>query len=359
MKKIIAIFLSMIIITASFAGCGGTDGGSQESAETTEETGVEDNASETTGEETEPLIVAVQNFYCSSVVGEIMNDNMAEEFDCPFEIVVFDGGAAINEAIGEWDIAVTGGAFIYALANYDCKLIAHQVDGSGDDCIVARKGDPILDCLGDKEAMAECVRGKTLLTNVGTTGHYVMVLWLESLGVSPNEVNLISQSFDNVFASWQAGEADYAILTSPYCYQYGEETVSLGTLEDFGGTLMESTVCTADAYNNKYDQVVKFTAMLMEASDKLKADPDLAFNTVKEWYANYAQEKTDEEILGELEAKPFYSLDEYEDMDLTEFATYFGSYYASQNLIEPDRVEVITENCANDVRLDALELLGR
>src|SRR5699024_4706419 len=122
-------------------------------------------------------------YYCSFPVGLMLEEKMADEFDCPFEIEVFSSGATINEAMGEWDVAVTGGAFVYALANYDCKLIAHQLDGTGNNDILARKDNPILDVLDDKEAMAEIVKGSTILTNIGTTGHYALTLWLKNMGL--------------------------------------------------------------------------------------------------------------------------------------------------------------------------------
>ncbi len=309
-------------------------------------------------EETEPLVIAVQSQYCSSPIGRILSENMPETFDCPIEIEVFDGGPAINEAISEWDIAITGGAFIYAVANYDCKLIAHQCDGTGDDGVAARKGDPILDVLGDFDAMAEVVKGKTILTNYGTTGHYMLVLWLEQMGLSVSDVNIISQSFDNCFASWEAGESDYAVITSPYCYEVSDDTEFIASFDSVNGNLMEATVCTADAYNNKYDQVVKFVEMLCTATDDM-TDPEIQYETVMNWYADNAKEKTEDDIRKECNAKPFTSFEEAAAMDLTEFATAYGEYYVTQDLIEADKVETITANCANDVLDDALAALGK
>lgn len=346
MKRIVSVILVVMMSVLLVIGCG-------------KESGQADGS--TKEAEKEPLVVAVQSYYCSSPVGLILAENMAEKYDCPFEIEVFSSGATINEAMGEWDIAVTGGAFIYALANYDCKLIGHQLDGTGNNDIMARDGDPILDVLGDKEKMAECVKGSTILTNVGTTGHYALTLWLKNMGLESGDVNLVSQEFANVYSSWIAGEGDFCVLCAPYCNYDWDELGSkvVGTLESEGGHLYEATVCTADAYENRYDDVVKFVEMLYEACDKLAADEDLAFDTVKNWYADYGKEISDEDVQAELDAKPFFTSDDAKNIVLTDFAKSYGEYFIEQGLIEADRIDTIEKNCASDVLEDALSALGK
>lgn len=339
MKKALSVILILAMCVALVAGCsGGSEGTSGE------------------GGENDPLVVAVQSYYCSFPVGLMLEEKMADEFDCPFEIEVFSSGATINEAMGEWDVAVTGGAFVYALANYDCKLIAHQLDGTGNNDILARKDNPILDVLGDKEAMAEIVKGSTILTNIGTTGHYALTLWLKNMGLESSDVNLVSQEFANVYASWMAGEGDFAVLCAPYCNYDWDELGSekIATLESEGGHLYEATVCTADAYENRYDDVVKFVQMLYTACDELAADPQLTFDTAKQWYTDWGREISDEELQAEVDAKPVFTSDYAKQIDLTEFAVSYAEYFADQGLIEKDRVETVKENCANDLLEDAL-----
>lgn len=342
MKKFLSVMLVLVMCMSLLAGC-------KSSSDS------EDMSSGRTKEK-EPLIVAVQSFYCSAPVGLIMEEKMAEEFDCPFEIKVFNGGAPINEAMGEWDIAVTGGAFIYALANYDCKLIAHQIDGTGGNDILAREDNAIWDVMGDKKKMAEVVKGSTVLTNVGTTGHYALTLWLDNLGLSVTDVNLVSQEFANVYASWVAGEGDFCVMTPPYSHENWEEKGSkvITDLEKEGGKLYEATVCTSDAYENRYDDVKTFVEMLYSACDQLAQNQELAFDTVEQWYADCGKEIDASAIQGELDTKPFVTLQTAMEMDLKEFATSYAEYYVAQGLIEEDRIETVEKNCANDVLKDAL-----
>lgn len=341
MKKILSVVLVSAMCIAMAAGCSGKN----------EERDTSGNKKK------EPLVVAVQSFYCSAPVGLIMENNWAQEYDCPFEIKVFNGGAPINEAMGEWDIAVTGGAFIYALANYDCKLIGHQIDGTGGNDILARSDSPIWDAAGDKEKMAEVVKGSTILTNVGTTGHYALTLWLDNLGLSAGDVNLVSQEFANVYASWLAGEGDFCVMTPPYSHENWEEKGSkvVTNLAEEGGRLYEAVVCTSEAFENRYDDVKTFMEMLYRACDEMAADQKLAFDIVDKWYTDCGKDIEHDVIQGELDTKPFVTLQEASQMDLTEFAADYGGYYVSQGLIEKDRLESITQNCAEELLKEAVE----
>lgn len=350
MKKIIALSLVLLISLSLLAGCGSA----ADSAATAAPAATEEPAA------SEPLRVAVQSFYCSSMVQYIQDNKLDEEAGLDIEWIVFNGGAPINEAMGEWDIAVTGGAFVYALANYDCKLVAHQVNGTGGNYIVCRKGDPLLDCKTDED-IAACLKGKTMLTCFGTTGHYTMNLFLQSVGVDPADVNMMNLEIANVYSSWVAGEGDYAVLTEPYCYYDMDEmnTVVYATLESIGGSLLESTVCTKDAYENRYDDVVKFVSILYKACDALAADKDLAVKTVMDWYGNCGKTLTEDEATQSVEAKPFITSDEASTLTLGDFAVSYAEWFKSRELIDETGFENVKNNIASDVFADALKLLGK
>lgn len=345
MKKTLALLLTVLMSLSLLTGCGGQQ-------ETPAPSGDAGNTTETSSE---PLRVAVQSYYCSSMVEYIQANQLDKAAGLDIEWLVFNGGAPINEAMGEWDIAVTGGAFVYALANYDCRLVAHQVNGTDGNYVVARKGDPLTQAKTPEE-MAECVRGKTLLTCFGTTGHYTLNLWLESIGVSPDECEIMNLEIANVYSSWVAGEGDYAVLTEPYCYYDMDEmnTEIIATLESIGGELFESTVCTADAYANRYDDVVKFISILYQACDALAADEDLAVETVVNWYTNCGKTLEPEDARTSIQGKPFITSAEAKGITLGEFATSYASWFESRELIDSTGLENVKSNIASDVFADAL-----
>lgn len=328
MKKIIALALCLIMLFAISA---------------------------TASADKEPLRVAVQSFYCSSMAEYIQDSGLLDNLDYDVEWIVFNGGAPINEAMGEWDVAITGGAAVYALANYECKLIAHQVNGTDGNYILARNNDPILEAKTPEE-QAEIVRGKTVLCTFGQTGHYTANLWLESIGVDPSECNLVNLEVANVYNSWVAGEGDYAVVTEPYCY-YDMDAIGstiFATLDSVGGSLFESTVCTKAAYQKRYEDIVEFVKVLYQATDALAKDPDMAAESVAAWYEACGKTLTVDEAKTSLAGKPMIGIDEAKTITLGEFMNSYAAWFASRELIDEDGLKNVEKNIASDVFADAL-----
>lgn len=332
MKKtrILALLLAIVMVASMFAGCG--------------------------KKESTKLRVAVQSFYCSSMVEYIQVNELDKKAGLDIEWLVFNGGAPINEAMGEWDIAVTGGAFVYALANYDCKLVAHQVDGTAGNNFVCRTGDPLASAT-TKEEMAAAVKGKTILTCIGTTGHYTVNMFLASIGLNPEDVTMMNLEIPNVYASWVAGEGDYAVLTESYCYYDMDaiNTVVVGTLESSGGQLLESTVCTSAAYKSRKDDIVKFVKILYDACDALAADEDLAVRTVVDWYKRCGKTITEDEARASVQGKPFMSIENAKKLVLGDFAKSYAAWFQSRELIDAAGLAKVGANIASDVLAEALK----
>ncbi len=350
-KKIVSLLLAALMLITLMAGC--ATASAPTPAPASSDTPANSDAPVTNKK---PLKVAVQSFYCSSLVGLIEAEGWPEAEGLPIELQVFSSGATINEAMGEWDVAVTGGAFVYALANYDCKLIAHQIDGTDGNYVLARQGDAIIDAMGNSSKTADEVRGKTILTAYGTTGHYTLNLWLESLGVSPEECNIVNLEIANIYSSWVAGEGDLCVMTAPYCYYNMDEMNStiIATLDAVGGSLYEATVCTKDAYDNRYDDIVTFVEWLYRANDKLAADPALAKQVVTDWYTEHGKTVSEEDVNAELTGKPFITTAQAKEITLGDFAASYAGWFASRELIESSRLDVVKANVATDIYTEAL-----
>ena len=306
----------------------------------------------------DPLRVAVQSFYCSSMTQYIQDSGLLDNLDYDIEWIVFNGGAPINEAMGEWDVAITGGAAVYALANYECKLIAHQVNGTDGNYIVARNDNEILNAKTPEE-QAEFVKGKTILCSFGQTGHYTANLWLESLGLDPSECNLVNLEVANVYNSWVAGEGDYAVITEPYCYYDMDaiNTTVFATLESVGGSLFESTVCTKAAYQKRYEDVVEFVKVLYQATDALSKDEEMAAKSVSAWYEACGKTLSIEDAKTSLEGKPMIGIEEAKTITLGDFMNSYAAWFASRELIDEDGLKNVEKSIASDVFTEALGAL--
>jgi hypothetical protein len=165
----------------------------------------------------------------------------------------------------------------------------------------------------------------------------------------------------NVYSSWVAGEGDYCVLTEPYCYYDMDElnTEVIATLASVGGELYESTVCTADAYKNRKDDVITFVSILYEACNALSADEDLAVKTVVDWYTNCGKNLSEEEARASVEGKPMISSTEASGITLGEFAISYASWFESRELIDEKGLENVKNNIAADVFTAALEKVGK
>lgn len=350
-KKILAFLLAAVMVMG-LAACGAKE---QAPAASEPAAPAAPEAAAPAAEAKEPLRVAVQSFYCSSMAQYIQDSGLLDELDYDIEWIVFNGGAPINEAMGEWDVAITGGAAVYALANYECKLILHQVNGTDGNYVVARKDDPILEAKTVEE-QAELVRGKNILTTFGQTGHYTANLWLQSLGIDPSECNLINLEVANIYSSWVAGEGDYAVLTEPYCYYDMDEIGSsvFATLDSVGGSLFESTVCTKDAYENRYDDIVAFGRVLYKATDALSKDEEMAAKSVSAWYEACGKTLTIEDAKTSLEGKPMIGIEEAKTIVLGEFMNSYAAWFESRELIDATGLENVKNNIATDVFADII-----
>lgn len=317
-------------------------------------------------EEPRPLRVAVQSFYCSTPVGYIVDNDLDDAAGIPFEILTFNGGAPINEAMaaGLWDVAVTGGAFIFAMAQYNAKLIGHQIDGTGAEgnAIYMRDSNPGAQIKGynpeypDVYGSPDTIKGQVLLQNTGTTSQYLAINYLDALGIEEKEMQVVSLDFPQLYSSFATGQGDLSAMTSPHSYKAldHEDWTMAATLENLKTPLYEAVVCTEDAYNNRREDIVKFMTLIYQANDAIAASEETAFAAAKKWYSDNGKDLSDEDILAEVQGKPFITSEQAKELDLSVFAMKYADFFIRCDKIEPDKREVIEANICQDILDEAL-----
>jgi len=343
MKKILFVILVLVMLTAVFSG-------------TTMA------ASSNVGEE---LRVAVMSFYCSSVMGYIVDQGWDKQEGLNLKTIMFSSGAPINEAMaaGEWDVAVTGGAFIFAMAQLNGKLIGHQIDGTYGQAVFVRKDSPILSVKGVNPKLPEVygdpktVSEKMLLQTTGTTSQYVASSWLEAIGLKEDQVNAVSLSFAQAYQSFLIGEGDITSLCSPFVVKAYQTTdwVEVANLKKLDKKLYESIICTEDAYKNRREDVVKLLRLIYRANDVLEANPDLKFEVAAKWYKESGKELTESEVKAECEGKPFVTSAEAKKIVLGKFAKEYAEFFASVNKFDQVQVKAVEGNVYNDIFQEALD----
>ncbi len=312
-----------------------------------------------------PLKIAVQSFYCSSMTGLIQDMGWDVEAGIPLEITAYPDGVQLNQALSDsdWDIAVTGAAFIYAMVNHDALLIAHQVDGTGGNTIVARNNSSILQVRGfnptcpDVYGDPSTVTGYEILCNTGTAAHYTLSIWLESIGVKEDSITLLNKDFDDSFYNYMDGVGDLTSLTPPHSFKNLNRLgwTKVASLEDLGAKMLEGTLCSKNAYENRRDDIIKFVQLLYRANDRMNADKKLKFNTVQSWYKRYGKNLSTAEINSEITSKPFIGSEQARAMDMNEFAMQYAEYFVNTGILKPEQLSIVKANIAGDILAEAFE----
>jgi NitT/TauT family transport system substrate-binding protein len=301
------------------------------------------------------LRVAVMPFYISAPIGFIIDNEMDIANGFRIEPVMFPTGAPMNEAIASdaFDVATIGGAFVFGVANSGNRVIANHIDGTGGNEIWAFSDNPMTDVRGHNPdfpeilGSPETVSGLQVALTMGTTSQFLINHWMDAIGVVDTDIQMVHMDFAQTFQAFQAGQVDVAALVSPYCFQTNPDTmVRVADLKQLNQSLYEVIVVTDRSYNRDEIREIlpTFLRVLFEANDIMEADENLKFQAVRDWYDANGTSATDEEIRFEMELKPFITTEVARNSTMGGFEVAFAEFMVLQEMLEPDRVEVVRNN---------------
>lgn len=373
--KLTALLLSLALVL-SLAACGSKNQPAPESqapaasqpAETPaapEETpaGSEDPA------ELPTLTVSLHPAYITTPVAYAIFNDMAKDYGFNLEYQVYASGGPQNEALGSnlWDVGVIGGAFVTSVNTYDAHVIGNFINGAGCNAIFVRNDSPIAQATNSNPSYpdilgsAETVRGCKIITNLGTTGHVQVQKWLEALGLTEDDVELIQMDYASGYSAFISGEADVLATIGPFSTRamiaYADEWSVAAGFDSLGLSQYEDIVCSADAYANKYDLLCSFVKMVMDANDILANDFELTVSTYQKWMSENGQEIDDEEARMECSLKPILSSAEIQELINTNFGEYERMVWEmniESGTITADSLSKLETNVTSDVMEAAL-----
>jgi NitT/TauT family transport system substrate-binding protein len=348
MKKLNMVFLGLSLIVA-FAWAGG----SSQEAEKSSELGLK------------KIRVAVMPFFLSTPVNYIKEQGLDKAAGLDMEVVMFSNGAAMNEALGAnlWDVAPTGGAAIFGVANFQAKFIADFVDGTGGNEIYVRKDSKILNTRGYNQRYPNIygdpgtVRGATFLQTTGTTAQLNVIKYIKALGLSDTDVKVVHLEFPQVFQGFLAGQGDIASLVSPYVFRSAENNwVKVADLKSLDTQLFETVIANPRAYQNMKNELAMFLNILFKANEALERDPVLKFNEVKKWYQQNGTEVNDEAVRQECDLKSFLTKDAVRQIDYGKYQRDYGEFLVSIQMLNPEQLNTINQNTMRDILDTALAM---
>nr|WP_302591892.1 ABC transporter substrate-binding protein [uncultured Marvinbryantia sp.] len=281
------------------------------------------------------------------------------------EYLVFSSGAPANEAMtaGELDCAIIGGgATVPALANLDSKLIMEVNNDTIGMSMIARPelactgvsgaaGD--LDILGD----ADSVRGLTILTTAGTLQYYCTVKYVEALGLTMEDVNIVSMDANQAYQAFQLGEGDVLCCSNNYSFDLVREgNVELASLTSLHCDATAQVVCSDAAFQDeeKFQGLAVLCRLLAEVNDTMNNDTELATQCYVEWVRLNGGSTSEETAKTIMEQKPYYGVEDVKERTLGEdFLNNFVEFYIMTEQIEESQRADIEKNVRDDVLVAA------
>lgn len=293
-KKIAALALTAVCTTTALAACGSGSGTSEAPA------GGAKGASshETLKVGTMPLTVGVPILYAQE-------QGYFEEAGLNVDLELFATGAPINEAIAakEIDIAGSGFASVYSLANAGCKWVA-DVNTTGGVALYARDGSDIAQ-QSEKDGLigsADTLRGKQILEPLGTIAQYMVESYAAAYGLTPEDIAGVNMEYASAFQAFTTGEGDLVALNPTYSYQIEamDGYVKVVTFEDATKVNMcDGIFVRGEVAEDRSEEVQLFVDCVVKAMDALQ-DEELRFEYTKKVYSDNAINTSDEEIKREL-----------------------------------------------------------
>jgi len=350
MKKLVSILIVVMLLLTVFSGCEKQEvsEGNEAVAATTSEDGETELTSVRCG---------VLSLYLSSMVNYIIENKMDEAVGIKLELSVFSNGAGINEALGAGsiDVATTGSAMIFSAANYGAKIIGNHVIGTAGNAIYVRSDSEILSVKGYNSEFPEVygspdtVRGLSIIINAGTTSQMTAIKWLSALGLTSEDVELITMDFSTGAQAFAAGEGDVLVVVPPYDMQAEAEGFTcVASLETLNSFLYEGLIVSDEYYESNPEIIQKFVDLIYAANDILQADMDLKTENLIEWYTKNGIETTEEDARAECETKPFITTEDLKTLDFGVNEENLAEFYAGIESLTADQVELVKANTIDD-----------
>ena len=266
------------------------------------------------------------------------------------ELVIFSDGAAINEAMaaGEIDVACSGAATVFALANGENVLLG-DVEMSGGMGIWVQPDSGILSVQGavsahpDMYGDADTIRGITIVTTLGTASQYNVDRYLEQMGLAESDVNMVSMDWASAVQAFQTREAEAIATFAPYSNQCEEAGgVKICSFEDATETALYDMIFTSKSVlANRRADLVAFLTAFYRAQELLASDKDTRSSFSLEWFASEGRAYTEETMAQEIADRPYLTKNEMDSDDyiLGDAMYDYAWFQVSASKIEQDQME--------------------
>lgn len=229
------------------------------------------------------------------------------------DITIFSTGAPINEAFaaGEIDIAASGLASVFSLANADARWVG-EINTTGGMGIFVRPDSEIAQLSGqvggfpDILGSRDTVEGLSILGPLGTVSQFNIIGFANRFGLDSGNVTQIHMEHGSAFSAFIAGEGDAIAINPPFSFQLKDAGYVLAaSFEDATGvSLMDGIFTTANFTENREEELTKFLRAVYRAIDELQ-DFDTRFDFSIEWFADNGLDVDPAFLTSEIEVRQY------------------------------------------------------
>lgn len=360
MKRVIAILLMMALVV-SMAACSQAPA-EKEKTEPATSTEAEKTTEPAETVEMEKLIVQTMATFNGVLCMYVRDQGWPEEVGLDIEYQTYASGAPANEALaaGLWDVGFQGAAYVFGVINNDAKIIGNYEDTGGDTLFV-RPDSPILDVQGsnptypDVYGDADTVKGATILYAAGTSLHQMVLEYLEKIGLSSDDVNLVPMDYQTGLQTFLLGEGDIVALPTPWSLTVGEEHgwKEIANLRNFTSS-MGDVIASKDAYENKREALIKYMQLVYRAADELEADHDLKVQQILKWYEECGKETDEKTAQQEAEMRILITTEAQQAIDYGSSEGKIADFFAMTGKVEPSQLDMFKANIKDDIWKEAL-----
>lgn len=266
----------------------------------------------------------------------------------------FASGAPMNEAFaaGELDAADMGPAAVHAVGKFNAKVIAQNAKQVA--CQLIIKPDTDIANAGPDEngvyGTADLVRGKTIMGPAGTYSHYLIIGWLNYLGLTIDDVNYVNMDYPTASQAFETDRGEICAMQNPNVYDaQAKGYISVGD-PAFIAPMYENLIASNEAYTEKREQTKAFLKVVYRAQEELLADDALAAQVLGDFYAKVGYTASPEAVMDEVvNQRPLLSLADAAMVPVGASLVDTAIFMQSLGQIEQAQTDAVSENLKGDI----------
>lgn len=347
-KKLVALALTAMLSLSVFAGCGGGGGNDGSDAGS-------DKA----------LSFAFLNQIDTWPVYSAIDDGTAEKYgfkgySTASNLQLFDSGMPMVEAMASdsWQIGDAGSVpALMAALRYDAQLIGVASNEAPANAIVAREDNPVFKHenpdMPNVFGEADDVKGKTILVATVSSAHFVVDKWLQSMGLSDDDVTIKNLEQPQAVKAFESGEGDFLALWSPELYQaYDKGYKDVATGKDVDANTLMIYFCSKDFAEQNGDAIARFLAMASEKVETYQSEGEKLVPDLQTFFQDFGAMKfSDDETKLDIERHELYTVDEQIELmeggDVEKWMVDIGEFFVRQGKFTEDELKQLKDKNFN------------